>query len=87
MKHNLVWALFMISGLVACASSAAPNDAPSTPATSGPPRPACDEIAKVCHGHDEHGGAMRDCHLMGHSPRSTNEICEAKRAECREACK
>jgi hypothetical protein len=54
----------------------------------GPPAngPACAELATKCHGRDEQGGVPRECHLLGHSPKATNEQCEARRAECLAAC-
>lgn len=49
-------------------------------------RPDCEEIARACHGHDDHGGLMKECHLMGHSPSSTQGECTRRKQECLAAC-
>lgn len=78
-------ALALTSILGGCASSAPPPEAaPPTAMSSG--RAACDAIATRCHAHAEHGGAMSACHQLGHDPKSTNEMCQAKQAECQAAC-
>jgi hypothetical protein len=86
MHRSLFCAVLTAFWLSGCASSPASSEAQPT-STAAPARPVCDEIAKICHSHDEHGGLPRDCHLMGHNPRTTNEQCEAKKAECLAACK
>ena len=79
----------------ACAASPAAVDAPPPSASHGQAhaphapdgRPDCQTIATTCHDHDEHGGLMRECHLMGHDPQSTNEICAARKDQCLAACR
>lgn len=80
-------AAVLLGGLLGCAS-APPTDAPATaPPPASDARPTCNEIAKTCHSHDDHGGLPRECHQLGHNPRSTNDQCEARKAECMAACK
>lgn len=85
MSLRFIRTLALASLLGGCASSAPPPEA-APPASMSSGRAACDEIATRCHAHAEHGGAMSACHQLGHDPKSTNEMCQAKKAECQAAC-
>ena len=60
---------------------------PTTPPTPAPEQraaPACRQLARKCHGHDE-SELARACHRMGHAAKSEDE-CLAKTSECLAAC-
>jgi len=46
---------------------------------------ACAALAKTCHAHDKESELAHTCHRLGHQATS-EEQCEAKRAECLDAC-
>ena len=81
-------AILAILASSSCTPAPATSPPPAQPSAGleDPAPPTCRELGKVCHGHDDAGGLPRECHLMGHNPKSTEEQCKAKRAECVAAC-
>lgn len=99
MDRSLSRALLLVS-LVACggstpAASSDPSAVPASSSQSGAHQgaghaahadfPACTTLAKTCHAHDKDSDKAHACHVLGHSA-SSNEECEAKRAECLAIC-
>ena len=55
-----------------------------TSATQAPS--VCEELAMLCHEHENASAVAHQCHVLGHSKQSSEAECSAKRPQCLEAC-
>lgn len=87
-KRFLVLLVLVTGPILSLACGASPPQAAAPPAGDGASsRPAaCTEVAKACHEHDNMSSLARECHALGHSPSSTAEQCDGKRAACLKEC-
>jgi hypothetical protein len=81
MRTAILW---WIVALSACGGSREPSANP-TSATEAPS--VCEELARLCHEHDNAGTVAHECHVLGHSKQSSEAECSAKRPQCLEACR
>jgi hypothetical protein len=79
---NLIFCCVLFS-LAACSTASAPAESPP-PATEADS--VCIEIAHTCHEYEAFSAKAKDCHEKGHSKKTTEEQCQAMRAECLDEC-
>ncbi len=80
MKKLLI--LFLFIGTAACSKTPAADTAPGADTKQS----VCVELATKCHEHAEHSAKAKECHELGHSKEATEAECQARRAECLDAC-